>query len=78
MARPRKPARPTAAPPPRSATAPPSAGPAVADSAPEAPLSARTRRLFWVATLPGHVNINSLEIMPVSQSFAGFQIHRNT
>ena len=34
--------------------------------------------VFWVATLPGHVNINSLEIMPVSQSFAGFQIHRNT
>jgi len=32
--------------------------------------------VFWVATLPAHVNINSLEIMPVSQSFAGFQIHR--
>ncbi|MFA6967880.1 SDR family NAD(P)-dependent oxidoreductase [Bosea sp. (in: a-proteobacteria)] len=34
--------------------------------------------VFWVATLPPHVNINSLEIMPVSQSFAGFQIHRNS
>ena len=34
--------------------------------------------VFWVATLPAHVNINSLEIMPVSQSFAGFQIHRNS
>lgn len=32
--------------------------------------------VFWIATLPAHVNINSLEIMPVSQSFAGFQIHR--
>ncbi len=32
--------------------------------------------IFWVASLPAHVNINSLEIMPVSQSFAGFQIHR--
>ncbi|MDP3603237.1 MAG: SDR family NAD(P)-dependent oxidoreductase [Bosea sp. (in: a-proteobacteria)] len=34
--------------------------------------------VFWVATLPAHVNINSLEIMPVSQSFAGFQIHRKS
>lgn len=32
--------------------------------------------IFWVATLPAHVNINSLELMPVSQSFAGFQVHR--
>ncbi len=32
--------------------------------------------VFWVASQPAHVNINSLEIMPVSQSFAGFQIHR--
>ncbi|HEX8580547.1 MAG TPA: SDR family NAD(P)-dependent oxidoreductase [Allosphingosinicella sp.] len=32
--------------------------------------------LFWVATLPPHVNINTLELMPVSQSFAGFQIAR--
>jgi serine 3-dehydrogenase len=32
--------------------------------------------LFWVATLPPHLNINRLEIMPVSQSFAGFQIDR--
>jgi serine 3-dehydrogenase len=32
--------------------------------------------IYWVATLPPHVNINALEIMPVSQSFAGFQIHR--
>lgn len=32
--------------------------------------------IFWVATQPPHVNVNSIELMPVSQSFAGFQIHR--
>jgi len=33
--------------------------------------------IFYVATLPPHLNINRLEIMPVSQSFAGFQIARD-
>jgi len=32
--------------------------------------------VHWVASLPVHVNINSVEIMPVSQSWAPFQIHR--
>jgi serine 3-dehydrogenase len=32
--------------------------------------------LYWVATLPPHLNINALELMPVSQSFAGFQVAR--
>jgi serine 3-dehydrogenase len=32
--------------------------------------------LFWVATLPPHVNINAVELMPVSQTWAGFNIHR--
>jgi len=32
--------------------------------------------LFWVATLPPHVNIDRLELMPVSQSWAGFQVFR--
>jgi serine 3-dehydrogenase len=32
--------------------------------------------LFWVATLPPHLNINRVELMPVSQSFAGFQVAR--
>ncbi len=32
--------------------------------------------LWWIATLPPHLNVNRLELMPVSQSFAGFQIHR--
>ncbi len=33
-------------------------------------------QIWHVATLPPHLNINRLEIMPVSQSFAGFQVHR--
>ncbi len=32
--------------------------------------------LLWVASLPPHMNINAIEMMPVSQSFAGFQIAR--
>ena len=32
--------------------------------------------IWWVATLPPHLNINTLELMPVSQSFAGFTIAR--
>jgi len=33
--------------------------------------------VYWVASLPPHVNINSVEIMPVSQSWAPFQVHRD-
>lgn len=32
--------------------------------------------VLWIATLPPHLNINRLELMPVSQSFAGFQVAR--
>ncbi|MBY8828423.1 SDR family NAD(P)-dependent oxidoreductase [Hephaestia mangrovi] len=32
--------------------------------------------LLWVAELPPHLNINTLELMPVTQSFAGFQVAR--
>jgi serine 3-dehydrogenase len=32
--------------------------------------------IHWVATQPRHININSIEVMPVNQSFAGFQVHR--
>jgi len=32
--------------------------------------------IFWVETLPPHMNINQLELMPVSQSWAPFQVHR--
>ena len=34
-------------------------------------------QLFYIATLPPHLNINRLEIMPVTQSFPAFQIHRH-
>ena len=33
-------------------------------------------QVWWIANLPPHLNINRLEVMPVSQSFAGFQVHR--
>ncbi len=33
--------------------------------------------ILWIATLPAHLNINTLELMPVSQSFAGFQVARS-
>jgi 3-hydroxy acid dehydrogenase/malonic semialdehyde reductase len=32
--------------------------------------------VYWAATLPPHVNINSIELMPVAQSFAPFQVAR--
>ena len=31
---------------------------------------------WWLANLPPHLNINTVELMPVSQSFAGFTISR--
>ncbi|HCK4345171.1 TPA: SDR family oxidoreductase [Pseudomonas aeruginosa] len=34
--------------------------------------------IFWIMNQPAHLNINSLEIMPVSQSWAGFAIHRES
>jgi 3-hydroxy acid dehydrogenase / malonic semialdehyde reductase len=32
--------------------------------------------IYWTATLPAHMNINALEVMPVQQSFAGTTLHR--
>ncbi len=32
--------------------------------------------VHWVTSLPAHVNVNVLELMTVSQSFAQFQVHR--
>jgi serine 3-dehydrogenase len=32
--------------------------------------------LLWVASLPPHLNINVMEMLPVNQSFAGFAVHR--
>ena len=31
---------------------------------------------WWLANLPPHLNINTIEMMPVSQSFAGFVVDR--
>jgi len=31
---------------------------------------------WWLANLPPHLNINTVELMPVSQSFAGFTVTR--
>ena len=32
---------------------------------------------WWLANLPPHLNINSIELMPVSQSWAGFAVERH-
>ncbi|MCB4859388.1 SDR family NAD(P)-dependent oxidoreductase [Sphingobium sp. PNB] len=32
--------------------------------------------LFWVASQPPHLNLNRIELMPVTQSLAGFQVAR--
>ena len=44
-----------------------------------APLTAAdiAETVFWVATLPPHVNVNSLEVFPTKQSWAPFAIERN-
>jgi serine 3-dehydrogenase len=34
--------------------------------------------MLWVAELPPHLNINRIELMPVNQSFAGFQVARTS
>jgi serine 3-dehydrogenase (NADP+) len=34
--------------------------------------------LLWVAQQPAHLNINTLELMPVSQDFAGFAVARDS
>lgn len=33
--------------------------------------------VFWVANLPQHMNVNRLEVMPVSQSWPAYQIDRD-
>ena len=32
--------------------------------------------IWWIANLPRHFNVNAIEVMPVSQSFAGFTVTR--
>jgi 3-hydroxy acid dehydrogenase/malonic semialdehyde reductase len=34
--------------------------------------------IHWAATLPGHVNVNTIELMATAQSFAPFQVARDT
>ncbi|MGH8379652.1 SDR family oxidoreductase [Pseudomonas sp.] len=33
--------------------------------------------IFWIMNQPAHININSIELMPVSQAWAGFSIDRS-
>ncbi|HEY0060493.1 MAG TPA: SDR family oxidoreductase [Telluria sp.] len=33
--------------------------------------------VYWIATLPPHINVNSIEMMPVCQGFSPFAIKRN-
>jgi 3-hydroxy acid dehydrogenase/malonic semialdehyde reductase len=43
------------------------------------PLSAKdiAETAYWIATLPAHININSIEMMPTCQGFSPFNIKRN-
>lgn len=34
--------------------------------------------VHWVTSLPRHVNVNTMELMPVDQSFGPFQVNRRT
>jgi serine 3-dehydrogenase (NADP+) len=36
------------------------------------------RAMWWVAELPPHLNVNRIEMMPVNQSFAAFQLARTS
>jgi 3-hydroxy acid dehydrogenase / malonic semialdehyde reductase len=42
------------------------------------PLSAEdiAESIYWIATLPAHVNVNTIELMPVAQTFSPLSIHR--
>lgn len=35
-----------------------------------------TEAVYWVATLPAHVNINTLEMMPVCQTYGGLKVDK--
>ena len=36
-----------------------------------------TESVHWAATLPSHVNINTIELMPVTQSFGALPVYRD-
>ena len=42
------------------------------------PLTAKdiAETIYWIATRPTHVNINTIELMPVAQSFGGLRVSR--
>jgi len=42
------------------------------------PLSAQdvAEAILWIVSLPGHVNVNAIELMPTQQAFGPFSIHR--
>jgi serine 3-dehydrogenase len=44
-----------------------------------APMTAEdiAETIWWVASQPRHINVNAIELMPVSQSFAGFAVVRD-
>jgi 3-hydroxy acid dehydrogenase / malonic semialdehyde reductase len=33
--------------------------------------------IYWVTTLPSHVNVNTMELMPVMQAFGPFPVARS-
>lgn len=32
--------------------------------------------VFWCANLPAHINVNSIELMPTTQAFSPFKVHK--
>ncbi|MCL2385553.1 MAG: SDR family oxidoreductase [Alphaproteobacteria bacterium] len=34
--------------------------------------------VHWIASLPAHVNVNTIELMPVTQAFGPLPVHRDT
>lgn len=34
--------------------------------------------IFWVTSLPSHINVNQLEVMPVNQTWSPFSVHRES
>ena len=43
------------------------------------PLSAEdiAETVFWVCSMPSHVNVNQIELMPIAQAWAPFSVHRD-
>ncbi len=33
--------------------------------------------VYWIATLPAHVNVNNIQIMPICQAYAGLAVNRS-